>query len=298
MELRHIRYFLAVAEEKNFTRAAVKVGIGQSPLSQQIKGLEREAGAMLFYRVPHGAELTAAGLAFLEAVKIIPSLAEGGILAARRAARGETGGLNIGFTASSAFNPVVPNAIRSFRQKYPEVVLRLEEANTTRLIESLHAGTLDVVFIRPGAVGFDDLQLSPLSEESMMVALPISHPHAGSDAVALTELANDPLLLFPRQLGPTLFDTIMNAFRAVNIEPIMGQTAPQIASTLNLVAAALGVTLVPGSMSQVAIAGVVYRKIAGDAPTTRIALATRRAETNIIVRNFITRARLKREGDV
>jgi DNA-binding transcriptional LysR family regulator len=113
MELRHIRYFLAVAEERHFTRAAAKVGIGQPPLSQQIKDLEVEIGAALFRRVAHGAELTPAGLAFLERVKGMPALAEQGKQAARRASRGELGSLRVGFTASSAFNAVVPTAIRS-----------------------------------------------------------------------------------------------------------------------------------------------------------------------------------------
>lgn len=290
MELRHIRYFLAIVEEKNFTRAAAKVGIGQSPLSQQIKDLEREVGAALFHRVPNGAELTAAGQAFLDIVKVMPTLAERGTHAARRASRGEVGVLNIGFTASSAFNPVVPNAIRAFRKAYPEVVLHLEEANTTRLVDGLGEGTLDAVFLRPGSAGADGFQLRLLSEEPMVVALPASHPAASRDQIDLADLAGDPLVLFPRAVGPTLFDTIVRAFRSAGVEPIMGQTAPQIASTINLVAAALGVTLVPASMSQVAVAGVVYRPIAGDAPIARIALANRRGDTGAIVRNFVARA--------
>src|SRR5260221_7314961 len=137
MELRHIRYFLAVAEERHFTRAAAKVGIGQPPLSQQIKDLEAEIGAPLFHRVAHGAELTAAGEAFLEGVREIPTFAERATKAARRASRGETGSLRVGYTASSAFNAVVPAAIRAFRRAYADVDLTLEEANTTRLAAGL-----------------------------------------------------------------------------------------------------------------------------------------------------------------
>src|ERR1700739_3231297 len=132
MELRHIRYFLAVAEERHFTRAAAKVGIGQPPLSQQIKDLEAEIGTPLFHRVPHGAELTAAGEAFLESAMEMPALAERATKATQRAARGETGSLRVGYTASSAFNVVVPTAIRAFRRAYADVELLLEEANTTR----------------------------------------------------------------------------------------------------------------------------------------------------------------------
>lgn len=287
MELRHIRYFLAVAGEKNFTRAAAAVGIGQSPLSQQIKDLEREVGAALFYRVPQGAELTAAGAAFLEVVQAFPPLVARATHAAQRAARGETGSLNVGFTASSAFNAVVPGAIRAFRTAYPDVLLTLEEANTTRLVGGLRDGALDAVFLRPGSAGLDGFQLRSLSEEPMMVALPAHHPAVGSDAIDLLDLAHDPLLLFPREVGPTLYDSIVGAFRAAGVEPLFGQTAPQIASVVNLVAAALGVSMVPASMSQLAVAGVVYRRIKGDAPIARIALAIRRGETGTIVRNFV-----------
>ena len=125
MELRHIRYFLAVAEERHFTRAAAKLGIGQPPLSQQVRDLEAEIGARLFHRVPHGAELTEAGKAFLEGVGRMPTLAEQAAKAARRASRGETGSIRIGFTAASAFNVVVPATIRAFRRAHADVELTL-----------------------------------------------------------------------------------------------------------------------------------------------------------------------------
>ena len=126
MELRHVRYFLAVAREGNFTRAAAGLGIGQPPLSLQIKDLEREGGALLFRRVAHGAELTEAGHAFLDVVGGMPGLAEQGIRSAQRAARGEIGDLRVGFTASSAFNTVVPGTVRAFRRAWPGVRLPLE----------------------------------------------------------------------------------------------------------------------------------------------------------------------------
>jgi len=290
MELRHIRYFLAVAEEGHFTRAAAKVGIGQPPLSQQIKDLEAEVGAPLFHRVAHGAELTAAGAAFLETVREMPALAERATKAAQRAARGETGSLRVGFTASAAFNAVVPSAIRAFRRAYMQIELILEEANTTRLVTGLLGGSLDVVFLRPGAAGSDGFQLRPLSEEPMMVALPAGHPAAAQKEVDLKLLKDDPFLLFPRANGPTLYDTVIAACRSAGFEPVLGQTAPQIGSVVNLVAAELGVSIVPASMSQLQIAGVVYRAIAGEAPITRLALAHRRGEMSPVVRNFVARA--------
>ncbi len=171
MELRHIRYFLAVAEERHFTRAAARLGIGQPPLSQQIKDLERELGALLFRRVSYGAELTEAGIAFLDVVKEIPVMAERAAQAAQRAVRGELGVLRVGFTASSAFNSVVPTAIRAFRRAYPDVRLQLEEDNTTRLADGLNEGSLDVAFLRPGFAGSERFHLRMLSEEPMMIVM-------------------------------------------------------------------------------------------------------------------------------
>jgi DNA-binding transcriptional LysR family regulator len=289
MELRHIRYFLAVAEERHFTKAAAKIGIGQPPLSQQIKDLEKEVGAALFRRLAHGAELTEAGKAFRAGVKEMPLIAERATMAAQRAARGETGSLRVGYTASAAFNVVVPSAIRAFRRAYPDVYLTLEEANTTRLVAGLREETLDAVFLRPGP-GSEELQLRPLSEEPMVVALPERHPAAALEEIELATLQHDPFLLFPREIGPVLYDTVVEACQNAGFEPIISQLAPQIASIVNLVAAELGVSIVPASMMQVRVTGVAYRQIAGQSPTTRLALAYRRGETSHVVRNFIARA--------
>ena len=250
MELRHIRYFLAVAEERHFTRGAAKVGIGQPPLSQQIKDLEVEVGAPLFHRLAHGAELTPAGEAFLDIVKEMPGLAERATKAARRAARGETGSLRVGFTASSAFNAVVPGTIRAFRRAYPEIDLTLEEANTTRLVAGLQDGFLDAAFLRPGAAGTEAFQLRLLSEEPMAVALPANHPCAAGQDVDLSDLRADPFLLFPRPVSPTLYDSVVGACRKAGFDPVIGQVAPHMASIITLVAAELGVSIVPASMSQ------------------------------------------------
>jgi DNA-binding transcriptional LysR family regulator len=213
MELRHIRYFLAVAEERHFTRAAAKIGIGQPPLSQQIKDLEAEIGAPLFHRVAHGAELTSAGEAFLQAVKEMPTLAERATKAARRAARGETGSLRLGYTPSATFNAAVPSAILAFRRAYPEVDLTLEEANTTPLVTGLREGTLDAVFVRPGTPDTEKLQLRRVAEEPVVIALAKRHPVAALEKIDLARLENDPFLLFSREIAPGLYDTVVNACR-------------------------------------------------------------------------------------
>jgi DNA-binding transcriptional LysR family regulator len=287
MELRHIRYFLAVAEEQNFTRAAARVGIGQPPLSQQIKDLETEVGAPLFHRIPQGAELTEAGRAFLENVRVIPVQAERATRAAQRAARGEIGSIRVGFVGSAPFNRVMPATIRSFRRAYPDVEMSFEESNAMRLIASLKDGELDAAFFRFNESPSDDLQIRLLSEERMVVVLPATHPAAKSVEIDLVRLRNDALILVPRDAGPSLFDTVMLACRQAGFEPILGQSAPQLSSVVSLVAAELGFSMVPESMRQLQLTGVTYREVAGDAPLTRLALAYRRGETSKIVRNFV-----------
>src|SRR6476661_1186023 len=273
MELRHIRYFLAVAEERHFTRAAAKVGIGQPPLSQQIRDLEAEVGAALFHRVAHGAELTEAGKVFLAGVEEMPLIAERATMAARRAARGETGSLRVGFTSTATFNVVVPSAIRTFRRAYPEIHLTLEEANTTRLITGLREGTLDVVFLRPGTSGTEELQLRRLSDDPIVVALPKRHPAAALEEIDLAILKDDPFLLFPREIAPTLYDTIVDACRKAGFRPVIGQVAPHITSIVNLVAAELGVSLVPAAMMQLRVTDCLPADcgaVANDPPCPRL----------------------------
>ena len=184
----------------------------------------------------------------------------------------------------------MPSAIRSFRRAYPEIYLTLEEANTTRLVIGLREGTLDVVFLRPGTPGTEELQLRRLSEESMVVALPESHSAAAHEEIDLAMLKDDPFLLFPREIAPMVYDTVVDACRKAGFEPIVGQVAPHFSSIVNLVAAELGVSIVPASMTQVRVTGIAYRRIAGQSPTTRLALAFRRGETSPVVRNFIARA--------
>ena len=283
MELRHIRYFLAVAQEQNFTRAAQKIGIGQPPLSLQIRDLEREVGTRLFHRIPQGAELTAAGQAFHDLVRNIPAQVE----RATHAAQGELGALRIGFTASASFNPVVATAIRNFRRAFPDVDLTLEESNTLRLMAGLKEGDLDAVFIRPGMAESGHLTMRVLSEESLLAVLPKDHAAASQKKLNLKDLSKDPFILYPREVGPTLFDIIIAACRDSGFEPILGQSAPQLASVVHLVAAELGVSLVPASMQQVHAAGVVFKEIDDISAIARLTLAWRRSDNSAFLQNFI-----------
>jgi DNA-binding transcriptional LysR family regulator len=152
----------------------------------------------------------------------------------------------------------------------------------------LREGTLDVVFLRPGTSATEELQLRRVSDDPIVVALPKRHPAAALEEIDL--LKDDPFLLFPREIAPTLYDTIVDACWKAGFQPVIGQVAPHITSIVNLVAAELGVSLVPASMMQLRVTGIVYRQIAGQSPTTRLALAYRRGETSPLVRNFVARA--------
>ena len=237
MELRHIRYFLMVAEERSFTRAAALLGIAQPPLSAQIRQLEEEVGVPLFRRLPQGVELSAAGSAFLDIVQGMPSLTYRATEAALRAARGETGAINLGFTPSLAFNGAVTSTIAAYRRAYPDIALGLEETNTARLLEGLREGSIDAAFLRPYESDGETVDLIPICKEPMIAALPDGHPAAADATVELKQLAGDSILLFPRQIGPRLYDIVVEACRAAGFEPRLGQTTPQIASMINLVAA-------------------------------------------------------------
>ncbi len=297
MELRHIRYFLAVAEEGSFTRAAARVGIGQPPLSLQIKDLEAEVGALLFRRLPHGAELTDAGRAFREVVESMPARAAAALHAARRASRGEVGVLALGCIGSIAINPIVSSSIRAFRRAYPDVELRLEEASSAVLAAGVRAGRLGAAIMRPERTESQDLRVHVLAQDALVAALPAGHPlAAGSGPIDLLELRDEAFLLTPREIGAGLPDAVQGACRAAGFEPRLGQPAPQVATLLSLIAAEFGVSLVPGSMRQLGLVGVAFRPLKGAPPTLPLAVAVRRDERSELVRNFVARARQAARG--
>ncbi|ONF96844.1 LysR family transcriptional regulator [Sphingomonas jeddahensis] len=289
MELRHLRYALAIAEERHFTRAAARLGIGQPPLSQQIKLLEQELGVQLFHRQTRGVELTDAGEAFMPLAQAAVAAAEQAVQAARRAARGEIGALTIGFTSSASFNPLVPRIIGRFRERHPDLTIRLVEQTTIRLLEAMGEGSVDVAFLRPALGDTDGLVTRRLPDEDLWVALPARHRLAGNASIELVDLAGDPFILYPRSNGRLLYDSIIAACRNAGFSPRIAQEAPQMASTVNLVAAGVGVALVPESMRQLHAHGVVYARIAGDGPKAQLVVAHRRdGPLPPAVRNFMS----------
>lgn len=251
MELRHLRYFVAVADEMHFTRAAIRLGIAQPPLTQQIKALERELGASLFARAGRGIALTAAGQAFLVDAKSILAHVEGAARKAKDAALGLEGTLEVGFTESASFHPLVTEAFKAFQARFLNVELKLREAPTTTLAAALEVGELDLAFVRPPYPRCGNVQFDFLAKEDMVAAVPADHPLAGEAALDLRALSGERFILYPRAIRPGLSDEIVQACRAADFEPITVQEAPQLSSTINLVAAGMGISIVPEGLKKI-----------------------------------------------
>jgi DNA-binding transcriptional LysR family regulator len=304
MELRHLRYFIAVAEEGHVTRAAARLGIQQPPLSQQIRALEKELGVQLLKRKPRGVELTDAGHNFLERARTLIEDVERACASTKRTARGEQGRVVVGFTSSAPFHPFIPRVLRAFREMSPLVSLSLEESGSSELVQGLHDEEVDAAFIRSPVGGFVDLTVEPLLEEEMLLALPAGHPLAGRGglnqaALPLAALTGENFILYKRPGAPGLYDTIISACRRAGFSPKISQEAPRIVSTLNLVAVGLGISVVPDSLRRLQMDGVVYRALAGSARLKApLILACRRGGNSAAVQRFIDLVRASARGQL
>ncbi len=261
MELRHLRYCVAIADEESFSRASLRLRIAQPALSRQIKAIEEEIGVTLFQRLPRGAALTEAGRIFIDEARAVLASVEAAVQKARRAQRGEVGLLRIGFTASASFNPFVTRAIRDFRRLNPHVEIELVEEATASLLARFNANRLDVAFMRPAPGEVDHLWSMHVLDEPLMVAMPSEHPQAARQRVDLRLLAHEDFIIYPRQNGRALFDLIISVCRDVGFSPKVLQIAPQMTSIVNLVATGIGLSIVPASIAQVTTPGVVYRPL-------------------------------------
>jgi DNA-binding transcriptional LysR family regulator len=269
MDFRRLRYFVVIAEEGNVTRAAERLGIQQPPLSQQIRALEDELDTRLLRRLPRGVELTDAGRALLaEAREILAQVARAEARV-RRTGRGDEGTLSIGFTSSASFHAFVLDVIREFGERHPRVSLALEESNTGELVQSIHAEQMDVAFIRSPVNLVHGLVVHRLLDEEMLAAIPAEHALArdaeAGAALPLAALRDERMILYRRRSGPGLYDSIITACRAAGFSPIVEQEAPRIVSTLNLVAAGVGVSVVPACLGRLHLEGVVFRPLAPSA---------------------------------
>jgi DNA-binding transcriptional LysR family regulator len=283
MELRHLRYFLAVAEELHFGRAASRVHIAQPPLSQQIRKLEQELGVDLFSRTKRRVALTPAGQAFLEEARLVLAQAERAVRTARRAGRGEIGQLAIGFVPSADLD-VLPRVLRAWRARYPHVEIELHSLLPAAQVEALRDGRIHVGFVR---VPVDDggLVVESIQREPLLAVLPRGHRLARAQRVRLADLAPDTMILFPRRDSPGYYDVFISACRRAGFTPrVMHPGSMQ--ANLALVSAGLGVTLMPSSIRSLRRSGVVYRPLAPPVPHVEMAVAYRRDERSAVLPVF------------
>jgi DNA-binding transcriptional LysR family regulator len=287
MELRHLKYFIAVAEELHFAKAADRLHIAQPSLSKQIQLLERELGFSLFYRTKQKVELLDAGHVLLDEGRRILRQAENAVEAARRTHTGQSGRLIIGFSPSATLE-VLPRIVRKYRGLYPNVMLELSETPTVRSSELLLDSPLSVGVLRSPSFSNKELYcIETILREPFVVAMPDSHPTAKQDSVRLKELADEPFIVPPRQPGWDYADAVFQIFRDSRIEPPIAQEATGILARLSLVAAGIGVALVPASVSNLRVPGVTYRPIKGPSDTTGLALVWKRDSRVSTLRAFL-----------
>jgi len=290
IELRHLRYFLAVADTLHFSKAAERLGIAQPPLSQQIRKLEQLVGHKLFDRTTRGVKLTLAGQLLAERSRSTIEKIHDDLAQVRRLGRGEEGTLTIGFSGSVMFTGL-PAAIETFRRRYPKVELRLREMVTAAQIAALLDGTLDVGFLRDGDPS-EGIQMSTVLREPYVAVLPASHRLTRKRRLRVSDLCSEPFILFARRLGPRAFDRTMACCEQHGFRPNIVQEAPQWPTLVRLVAAGLGVSLAPACVANVVLAGAVYREVHAACRTT-IDLAMKVGNDRIPIANF---SRIAREA--
>lgn len=285
VDLRRMRYFIAVAEELHFGRAATRLHMAQPPLSRQIRQLEASVGTRLLDRSRRGVTLTTAGRVFLEEARATVRQADRAVERARRAARGETGRLAVGFIDAAIYS-VVPPVVRRFSQEYPAVELSVTELRIPDQIREVGEGRLHAGFVHP-PVSDPRLAVESMFTEPLTVALPTGHRLAGLAEVDLADLAGTPLVQFPREINPPLFDDIVGLCRAAGFTPPSLREASPKQTIIGLVAAGLGASLLPASLENLRRDGVVYRPLAGPGLAVDTSVIWRRTDRDPALHAFL-----------
>lgn len=298
MELRHLRYFLVVAEEGHFTRAAERLGMQQPPLSQQIRALETELGFELFRRHPKGAALTPGGEVFLrEAIAILESV-EVAAARAGRVAKGTEGNMSIGFTSSAAAHPLIPRIVRGYRAARPGIALEFKEGNAAELSDAVEAGKLDVAFLRLPVSQPAGVVFTRLLDEEMLLVLPLGHAalkkggSKGMPTVALAALEHEQFILVRRQGAPGMYANLVAACQRAGFTPNIAIEVDRMLTNISLVAAGAGVSAVPASMRGFHEDSVLYCRISdgGDELRAPLTIASREDLDKPAVSEFLRMA--------
>jgi len=290
VELRHLRYFVAVAEELHFHRAAARLHISQPPLSQQIRALERELGVSLLERNRRRVELTPAGASFLESARAILDSVDRAASTARRVANGELGSLSIGFVGSAMLSPKLPAILRDFRTRYPDVELHLRELPTAEQLEALVARRIDLGVIRGPVVisanaGVFDFVV--IQREGLVVALPDTHPLATKTRLHAADLRGETFVILPRREAPGLFASLASVMGDVGGVPEDAIEVTEMQTIIGLIASGTGVSLIPASVGESERPGVTFRPLADPSPAIELQVAWRAGERSALRDGFL-----------
>jgi DNA-binding transcriptional LysR family regulator len=287
LELRHLRYFRVVADELHFGRAAARLGVSQPALSVQIRQLEEMVGARLLERHSRHVALTDAGRILDEAARRILRDVDAAVTATRQANAGEVGVLRVGFGPTLMLS-ILAQVVRTYRTRYPGVRVELRELATAEQMDALLRGALDVGFVR-GAETDPRLQAELFAREPLLIALNRDHPHARSARVPLSTLAADPWVLFPRVIAPLLHEQVMRLCRQAGFTPNVVQESREVYTTVGLVGAGVGVTIVPEAVQGMSWRGVVYKRI--PRATVRLSMVRQSGPVRPVVDAFLSVAR-------
>ena len=289
-DFRQLRYFIAVAEELSFTRAAQRLHLSQPPLSQQIQALEQDLGVRLLERDKRNVMLTPPGRLFLDQARQILAMADEARTQVAEAAAGFSGHLKLAYTVSVSFHPALPQTLLRLGQNAPNVRVWLSEMYSEPQFSAIRNGQIDVGFVRDVPTHEDDarvLRLDVIDREPLLLALPAGHRLADRQSVELGEVAGDPFVVQPRELAATLYDRLVRLAANAGFHPVIRQHAQQINGLLALVAAGIGLALVPASMQVVKLAGVSYVPLADPDAYLLLAVASHAENPSPVVLQFL-----------
>jgi DNA-binding transcriptional LysR family regulator len=289
IELRHLRYFVAVAEELHFGRAALRLHLAQPPLSQQIMRLEDILGYPLFIRTSRSVKLTQAGEVYLDRARRMLLSVGRDLDEARNVARGEVGSLHLGFVGSAVLT-TLPSILRAYREAFPKVNLHLSESFTSRVIEGLQEGTLDIGILRDGDVA-EGLHSEPLFTEPFVAVLPAHHSLATRRFISPAALRNEPFIFYPPTAGVRAFEKPMSICEAHGFRPQIVQVATHWLTILSLVGTGLGVSIAPACVTQIASSENVCIPFRGVTTRSQVEIAWRKDDTRSMIQTFAEVAR-------
>jgi DNA-binding transcriptional LysR family regulator len=293
MDIRQLRYFVAVAEELNFSQAARRLHMSQPPLSQQVKAMEEELGTILLERTRRSVRLTEPGRLFLIQARSILAQLDGAGDEVRRAARGEAGEIRMAFTGSVPMFEPFPRFIQAFRERFPAVRVEMGHLSSGAQLQAIADRRIDVGFLRPShqfAPG-PDIETRSIWEDELLAVLPSSHRLARARAgVRMADLADEPFILFPRGIGCGLYDHVMGLCSQAGFAPRVAQEAREGVTILALIAAGTGISILPDTYRNASIPGVVLRPIAKAASKSRLLLAWRAGDRTPLLERFLAMA--------